>query len=203
MKRLLIVLVILISNISCFTLKAQNNVSFHRIGTREGLSNSQVNCVFKDSKGYIWFGTQSGLDRFDGFRFKNFFSKYGNDLSLPNNAVDRIHEDRCGNLWIHTAVGYCVYMSDTENFNPSSNQLMQSIGMNGTADWVEIDSHKNMWVAVNGRGVYYNEAGKNKSFLFFVVGSAFFLISILFFISKKIDNIYFSEKKVSDYLSSS
>ena len=44
---------------------------------------------------------------------------------------------------------------------------------------------------------------KNKSFLFFVVGSAFFLISILFFISKKIDNNYYSEKKVSDYLSSS
>lgn len=166
MKRLLIVLVILISNISCFTLKAQNNVSFHRIGTREGLSNSQVNCVFKDSKGYIWFGTQSGLDRFDGFRFKNFFYKYGNDLSLPNNAVDRIHEDRCGNLWIHTAVGYCVYMSDTENFNPSPNKLMQAMGMQGTPDCVEIDSHKNMWVAVNGHGVYYNEGGKKKSFLF-------------------------------------
>lgn len=72
MKRLLIVLVILISNISCFNLKAQNNVSFHRIGTREGLSNSQVNCVFKDSKGYIWFGTQSGLDRFDGFQIQEF-----------------------------------------------------------------------------------------------------------------------------------
>jgi len=166
MKRLLIVLVILISNISCFNLKAQNNVSFHRIGTREGLSNSQVNCVFKDSKGYIWFGTQSGLDRFDGFRFKNFFYKYGNDLSLPNNAVDRIHEDRCGNLWIHTAVGYCVYMSDTENFNPSPNKLMHAMGMQGTPDCVEIDSHKNMWVAVNGHGVYYNEGGKKKSFLF-------------------------------------
>ena len=70
MKRLLIVLVILISNISCFTLKAQNNVSFHRIGTREGLSNSLVNCVFTDAKGCIWFGTQSGLVRFEGFRVK-------------------------------------------------------------------------------------------------------------------------------------
>ena len=166
MKRLLIVLVILIFSISCFNLKAQNHVSFHRLGTHEGLSNSQVNCVFKDSKGYIWFGTQSGLDRFDGFRFKNFFYKYGNDLSLPNDAVDRIQEDINGNLWIHTAVGYCVYMSDTENFNPSSNKLMLSMGIDGTPDWVEIDSHKNMWIAVNGRGVYYNEAGKNKSFLF-------------------------------------
>lgn len=166
MKHLLAVFAILISSISCFAINTQNNVSFLRLGTHQGLSNSQVNCVFKDSKGYIWFGTQSGLDRFDGFRFKNFFYKYGNDLSLPNNAVDRIQEDINGNLWIHTAVGYCVYMSDTENFNPSSNQLMQTMGMNGTADWVEIDSHKNMWVAVNGRGVYYNKAGQNKSFLF-------------------------------------
>jgi signal transduction histidine kinase/ligand-binding sensor domain-containing protein/DNA-binding response OmpR family regulator len=166
MKRLLIVLVILISAIPCLNLKAQSKVSFHRLGTHEGLSNSQVNCVFKDSKGYIWFGTQSGLDRFDGFRFKNFFYKYGDDLSLPNNAVDRIQEDAVGNLWIHTAVGYCVYISDTENFNPSSNKLMQAMGMKGTPDWVEIDSHKNMWIAVNGRGVYYNKAGKNSSFLF-------------------------------------
>lgn len=128
MKHLLAVLAILISSISCFTIKAQNNVSFLRLGTHQGLSNSQVNCVFKDSKFISGFGTQSGLDRFDGFRFKNFFYKYGNDLSLPNNAVDRILEDINGNLWIHTAVGYCVYMSDTENFNPSSNQLMPDNG---------------------------------------------------------------------------
>lgn len=166
MKRLLIVLFILISSISCFTLKAQNNVSFHRLGTHQGLSNSQVNCVFKDSKGYIWFGTQSGLDRFDGFRFKNFFYKYRDNLSLPNNAVDRIQEDISGNLWVHTAVGYCVYNSETENFKPNTNQLMETIGIHGSPNFVEIDSHKNMWIAVNGHGVYYNEIGKNNPFLF-------------------------------------
>ena len=41
---------------------------FRRIDTRHGLSNSQANCVLKDSRGYVWIGTQFGLNRFDGFR---------------------------------------------------------------------------------------------------------------------------------------
>ena len=69
MKRLLLslLLLLMLSFMKAFAL--QTPLTFYRLGIRDGLSNSQINSVFKDSKGYIWFGTASGLDRFDGFRF--------------------------------------------------------------------------------------------------------------------------------------
>ena len=65
---------------------------FRTIGLRQGLSNSQVGCFLKDSRGYVWFGTLSGLDRFDGFRFKNFYST-SDTLSLLSDYITRLEED--------------------------------------------------------------------------------------------------------------
>lgn len=49
------------------------DMQFHTLESRDGLSNSQINDILKDHNGFMWFATQSGLDRYDGFRFKNFF----------------------------------------------------------------------------------------------------------------------------------
>ena len=87
MKRLFLFVLLLLKWSLCPALPAQNALMFHRLGIREGLSNGQVNSVLEDSKGYIWLGTQSGLDRFDGFRFSNYFNKAGDERSLPNNVV--------------------------------------------------------------------------------------------------------------------
>ena len=84
---------------------------FCTLGSRDGLSNSQVNVIFRDREGFIWFGTESGLDRFDGFRFNNFFFHQGDRNSLPSNRVDEVQQDADGHIWIHTAAGYCIYDS--------------------------------------------------------------------------------------------
>ena len=59
-----------------------SELKFRRIDTRNGLSNSQANCVLKDSRGYVWIGTQYGLNRFDGFRVRSFYSKTSANKSL-------------------------------------------------------------------------------------------------------------------------
>ena len=50
------------------------DMKFRRLDTREGLSNSTVNCIFRDSQGYVWFGTSYGLNRYDGYRFRTYYS---------------------------------------------------------------------------------------------------------------------------------
>ena len=50
------------------------DMKFRRLDTRDGLSNSQVNCVFRDGRGYLWMGTAYGLNRYDGYRVKNYYS---------------------------------------------------------------------------------------------------------------------------------
>lgn len=88
---------------------AYENVEFSSLTNHDGLTNSQVGAILKDTRGYIWFGTQSGLCRFDGFRMKTFYYSNTDDKSLPNNSVDELQQDYDGNIWVHTSVGYSIY----------------------------------------------------------------------------------------------
>jgi hypothetical protein len=78
---------------------------FEHVSIEEGLSESVVNCILQDSKGFMWFGTQDGLNRYDGYTFVI----YRPDLDDPNSLSDRwittLHEDTHGNLWIGTRNG--------------------------------------------------------------------------------------------------
>ena len=58
------------------------DIKFQRLDTRDGLSNSQVNCVYRDTRGIMWFGTAYGLNRYDGYRFKTFFSNKRDTTSM-------------------------------------------------------------------------------------------------------------------------
>ena len=170
MKRLFLFVLLLLKWSLCPALPAQNALMFHRLGIREGLSNGQVNSVFEDSKGYIWLGTQSGLDRFDGFRFSNYFNKAGDERSLPNNVVDNVQEDIETNLWLHTAAGYCRFIRSESRFDSHLNQWMASKGMQGTPYYVKIDGRKNMWIAVHGHRVYYYNVRNKTAILFSLQG---------------------------------
>ena len=65
----------------------------------EGLSCSQIESLMQDSKGYIWFGTNDGLDRYNGYEFKHYkFDKYDKN-SLPNNYIVDIIEDKNGYIY--------------------------------------------------------------------------------------------------------
>lgn len=78
---------------------------FARLSVDEGLSQSTVFSVFQDSVGYMWFGTEDGLTRFDGYSFKVYRHRPHDPASLPNNFVWQIDEDASGDLWIGTDGG--------------------------------------------------------------------------------------------------
>jgi ligand-binding sensor domain-containing protein/serine phosphatase RsbU (regulator of sigma subunit) len=71
----------------------------------DGLSQTSVNCIIQDSKGFIWAGTQDGLNKFDGYSFKTYKYDPANINSLSNNFVNCIIEDASGNIWIGTDEG--------------------------------------------------------------------------------------------------
>src|SRR5579871_417170 len=78
------------------------HLSFEHLGTTKGLSHSNVMCTRQDSRGFMWFGTREGLNRFDGYTFTVYKNKVGDDKSLANNVVNAIVEDNKGYLWIGT-----------------------------------------------------------------------------------------------------
>lgn len=145
---------------------AYENVEFSSLTNHDGLTNSQVGAILKDTRGYIWFGTQSGLCRFDGFRMKTFYYINTDDKSLPNNSVDELQQDYGGNIWVHTSVGYCIYKYDEEQFERKPEEWLKNIHVQGPPYKLLIDKDKNMWIAVYGQGLYYHNAKTKNTYLF-------------------------------------
>ncbi len=109
------------------------NTSVYSISTQEGLSQSTINVIYKDSDGFIWIGTEDGLNRFDGYSFKIFKHIVGDTLSLSGNIIKSIHEDSKKRLWIGTERGGLNYYDKlTETFRAydmnESNVLIRSFG---------------------------------------------------------------------------
>jgi signal transduction histidine kinase/ligand-binding sensor domain-containing protein/DNA-binding response OmpR family regulator len=167
MKRsLLLVSFLIVCSLYCNIHAVIPDVQFRRIEVSDGLSNSQINCIFKDSRGFMWFGTASGLNRYDGFRFVIFYTSNDKKQSIPSNNVNTIKEDFEGKLWINTNSGYVIYNPVTESFDRNIKAWMISHGMNGEPDRVIMDKEKNMWLSIYGKGCYFYDIKKNKKIFF-------------------------------------
>ena len=166
LRNVLVMLVLVLLVPSARVMAAYENIEFSSLTNHDGLSNTQVSAILKDTRGYIWFGTQSGLNRFDGFRMKTFLYSHTNDHSLPNNTVNELQQDYNGNIWVLTAVGYCIYNYNSEQFDRNPEKWLKTIGVMGNPNKVLIDRNKNMWFAVYGRGLYFHNARTKTTHLF-------------------------------------
>lgn len=78
---------------------------FNRISVQNGLSHPKVNCIIEDKRGFIWIGTDDGLNRYDGRYFTVYRHQPGNNTSISGNIINDLLEDEEGILWIATADG--------------------------------------------------------------------------------------------------
>ncbi|QMW04889.1 sensor histidine kinase [Spirosoma foliorum] len=94
-----------------------SGVSFQHYTTQEGLSNDQVTAILKDRRGFMWFGTVNGLNRFDGVKF-TVYKRTERPDGLPGNYIvsDGLAEDRDGFIWVSTNRGLCRYDPQTDRF---------------------------------------------------------------------------------------
>lgn len=126
---------------------------FKTLDARNGLNSSQINCIMKDSRGYVWFGTPAGLYRYDGYTFKYFQCNSQDGSSLPDSYIVSLQESLDGNLWVNTLSGLCVYHPQTETFERDMRQVFSKMGISDIPNIVYIDSHKNLWAAIPKKGV--------------------------------------------------
>jgi ligand-binding sensor domain-containing protein len=97
-------------------LYAQNDFRFENFTSENGLSENVVYSIFQDSKGYLWIGTDNGLNRYDGYGFKKFRYDPSDNNSLPGNRINSICEDSLGNIWFATNGGLCRYIYNKGKF---------------------------------------------------------------------------------------
>src|ERR1700744_4580870 len=97
--RIRLVLVLLLITGGLYTAIAQNNIyQFSHLDISNGLSGNQVNCIYKDSKGFMWFGTMAGLNRYDGYTFKVFKHIANDKNSINDDFIESIYEGPEQNL---------------------------------------------------------------------------------------------------------
>jgi ligand-binding sensor domain-containing protein/two-component sensor histidine kinase len=131
------------------------NLFFGKISTQNGLSNNKVNCIIQDKRGFIWFGTDDGLNRYDGNHFTVFKNTPGNNHTISGNIIMDILEDKEEILWIATADGgltkYDFRLEPSKQFRQFKNQPgdSTSIPVNIINKVIE-DKNGYLWLATNG-----------------------------------------------------
>jgi signal transduction histidine kinase/ligand-binding sensor domain-containing protein/DNA-binding response OmpR family regulator len=104
-KKLILLILYLLSLPSTISYSQVENIIFEHYNTDNGLSASIVRSIIQDRTGYLWFGTYSGLDRYDGISFKSYRNIPGDTTSLTNAFVQCLLEDKSGNMWVGTTNG--------------------------------------------------------------------------------------------------
>lgn len=90
---------------------------FSTISLNEGLSQTTARAMLRDSHGYLWIGTKSGLNRYDSGRIKSYYSNPDDITSIPDNDISDVFEDAHDNVWIVTEKGVAVYDRSKDSFN--------------------------------------------------------------------------------------
>ncbi|HEY8928802.1 MAG TPA: two-component regulator propeller domain-containing protein [Mucilaginibacter sp.] len=135
---------------------AQNDqYKFSHLDITNGLSDDQVSSIYKDNKGFMWFGTTSGLNRYDGYKFRIFKHDAKDPASLGENNVVNINEGPDNKLWIFTHSSISVYNPTTERF--SNDAAVELAAYHVPADRIKAikkDARGNFWFITYYKGLY-------------------------------------------------
>nr|WP_294898179.1 two-component regulator propeller domain-containing protein [uncultured Pedobacter sp.] len=143
---------------------AQNpELFFWKLSRKNGLSNNAVKSIFQDKRGFMWFGTINGLNRFDGKEFVVFSHNTKDNKSISNDFINCITEDDNQNLWIGSAKGVNKYSPKTgEFYNYNNNPEQEYIFTQDYITTLKITSDKKIWIGTRNRGVLRYDTKLNK-----------------------------------------
>ncbi|HXB45310.1 MAG TPA: two-component regulator propeller domain-containing protein [Puia sp.] len=147
-------ILVIIPLLSSIAFAQQNNIRFGHIGTADGLSSSNVISILQDRRGFMWFGTRDGLNKYDGYTYTVYKNDPKDSNSLSNNIINAMKEDKNGVLWIGTWGGglnkfdpktniFTAFKHDLKNTNSLANDLINKICF---------DNKGILWICTEGGG---------------------------------------------------
>jgi signal transduction histidine kinase/ligand-binding sensor domain-containing protein len=147
-----------ILTISLYTYAQTWNLKFEHLTTKDGLSQSSITCIIQDRKGFIWFGTQDGLNEYDGYNFTIYRHDPLDTSTISGNSVTAILEDRNGNLWIGSEGGLDLFKISENIFIHYKHEESDnnSLSNNNVISIIE-DYDGNLWIGTNGGGLNHFE----------------------------------------------
>jgi ligand-binding sensor domain-containing protein len=161
MKKLIVILILF-----SFTGLSGQQISFTEISEKKGLSSNYANTVYKDHMGFVWIGTQEGLNKYDGTDIKQYHSYPDKKFSISNDMIKTIAEDADSNLWIGTQYGLNLYDRSRDQFyrffaDSTDNSSLRDNEIKGFL----LDKKQRFWIATN-KGISGLEKKADGSFSF-------------------------------------
>lgn len=148
MKRLLL-LFLFFGIISCYG----QEFKFAHINNGNGLAGNEVVAIYKDGRGFVWFTTNTGLNRFDGERIKVFNRSSEGTSGTLYDGLKKIVEDEQGNLWM-LGNKYVMFDWRKEVFINNTDSILEKMGLPSNPISIQIDQYKNFIVAYSQKGIY-------------------------------------------------
>jgi signal transduction histidine kinase/ligand-binding sensor domain-containing protein len=153
MNTYLKIIILLVLPMLNLTVLAQD-VKFKHLSIEDGLSQNTVYAILQDSMGFLWIGTQDGLNKYDGYQFTVYQHQPQNAHSLSHNEVYALYEDSKGHLWVGTRNGlnqydrqrdeFIHYFHEPKNPNSLNHNYVLSI---------DEDNSGRLWVGTSGGGL--------------------------------------------------
>lgn len=127
---------------------------FRYYNVENGLSSNRVNAIVQDSKGYIWIGTDKGLNRYDGRKFI-YYQKSNNDKhQLGDNRINSLYESSQKVLWVGTFNGVYLYDHKADQFSYFTAETNEGVSINTLVSSITQDKDGLFWISTRGQGVF-------------------------------------------------
>ena len=142
-------------NINTIQSEAYSNIIFKNITIEDGLAQATVEAIYQDSRGYLWFGTNDGLNRFNGYEFKTYRNEIGLENCIVNNYIVSMNEDKDENLWVGTIDGASKINLDTNKI--TNYKSPEELSNNDVTDILVTRSGEILLATLDGLNIYDKE----------------------------------------------
>jgi len=129
---------------------------FQNYGEENGMPSGTIYDMVQDASGYIWYATEYGVSRYDGYRFENFSTEDG----LPDDATKYLYKDPEGRIWFLSNTGFLSYYFHDSIRNSELNSQIAEIRGGLHIDKLFIDSLDNIWFSTQSAGTFYVDENK-------------------------------------------
>ena len=160
-KHFLLLLLLLAFHFKLFSIEL--NFKYYKV--EDGLTSNTIYTVLQDSKGFMWFGTEYGINRFDGYTFISYENIPGDENSLINNSVYTIVEDETQRLWIGTEKGVSILDLNKNFIKCITEQTPNGCDINDRVENIIHDVNKT-WISSSKQGVFLFEGNTLTLFSF-------------------------------------
>lgn len=152
--------------LACIQTVSSIELNFKKYKVEDGLSSNTIFAILQDSDGFMWIGTEDGINKFDGYTFKTYRNIPRDSSSIVNNYVYSIYEDSKQNLWIGTETGISVYNKRTDNFNFFNKKTKNGISITDKISNIIRGQSDEIWISSFKQGVFMYNPKNDELYLY-------------------------------------